>query len=146
MFKPPTDTDLIEQARAEGKDVELNDDGQLVDKRELLSAGLNLSAPNTRKLGLGSKTQTKTDDAPVHRAAGAAASRQEIRARQARELERQYQEERERQTAETARLEEEERQRAVKRKNTESDVQSARERYLERKRRKQEEQVGGDGT
>ncbi|KIO28190.1 hypothetical protein M407DRAFT_243145 [Tulasnella calospora MUT 4182] len=146
VFKEETDADRAALARAEGKDVELNDDGILVDKRDLLSAGLNvnLSAPNTRKLGLGSKSAAKQEGdllPNAHRAAGSAASLKEIRARQARELEKQYEEERVRLAQETERQEREERERIVKRKNTETDVQSARERYLERKRRKMEEEA-----
>ncbi|KAG9019642.1 hypothetical protein FRB90_011988 [Tulasnella sp. 427] len=145
VFKEETDADRAALARAEGKDVELNDDGMLVDKRDLLSAGLNvnLSAPNTRKLGSGSKSASKQDDGlppSAHRAAGSAATLKEIRARQARELERQYEEERVRVAQEKEKQEREELERVVKRKNTEADVQSARERYLDRKRRKLEEE------
>ena len=58
------------------REVELNDDNQIVDHRDLLSAGLNLGGVNTRRLGL-SKTQgAKKDEGPAveHRAAGTAAS------------------------------------------------------------------------
>ncbi|KAG8861201.1 hypothetical protein FRB96_003151 [Tulasnella sp. 330] len=142
VFKAPeeSDSDKIRKAQVEGKEVDVNDDGELVDKRELLSAGLNLSAPNTRRLGPGAKSFRKTEgEEHVHRAAGSAASRHEIRARQQKELERQYQEEQERIAAQQVQEAEEERQRQIKRKNTETDVMSARERYLERKRRKLEE-------
>ena len=37
-FKPRSDAELAQIAREQGKDVELNDDNQIVDKRELLSA------------------------------------------------------------------------------------------------------------
>ncbi|KAG9010946.1 hypothetical protein FRB94_009426 [Tulasnella sp. JGI-2019a] len=135
-----SEEDLLRKAREEGKDMDVNDDGELVDKRELLSAGLNLSAPNTRRLGPGAKSFRKTEgEEPVHRAAGSAASRHEIRARQQKELERQYQEEQERIAAQQKQEAEEERQRQIKRKNTEDDVMSAKQRYLERKRRKLEE-------
>ncbi|CAG8517219.1 10283_t:CDS:2 [Diversispora eburnea] len=40
--QPETDKELAEQARASGKMVILNDDEQIVDKRQLLSAGLNI--------------------------------------------------------------------------------------------------------
>ncbi|KAI8580879.1 hypothetical protein K450DRAFT_235004 [Umbelopsis ramanniana AG] len=39
------DTDLVEEARKEGKDVVLNDDNVIVDKRQLLGAGLNVARP-----------------------------------------------------------------------------------------------------
>ncbi|RGB34852.1 coiled-coil domain-containing protein 55-domain containing protein [Rhizophagus diaphanus] len=41
--KQKTDKELAEEARASGKIVMLNDDDQIVDKRQLLSAGLNIS-------------------------------------------------------------------------------------------------------
>lgn len=144
-LKPATTNDalLAQLAKEAGKEVELNDDNQIVDRRELLSAGLNLSAPNTRKLGLLASRSAKTDGegAPVqvHRAAGVAASKKEIRERQARLLERQLEEEKERIQREKEQREQEERERVVKKRNNEEEVMSARERYLERKRRKLEE-------
>ena len=146
-FVPKSDAELARIAREEGKDVELNDDNQIVDKRELLSAGLNLSAPNTRRLGLQSSKKANESDegVQVHRAVGSAASRREINERRAREIESQMREERER-IVKTKEMEEEERRnRIVAKRNTAEDVQSARERYLARKRRKvEEEQAGGE--
>src|SRR5712691_3738571 len=62
-FAPKSDAEIARLAREQGKDVELNEDNQIVDKRELLSAGLNLSAPNTRRIGL--HTSKSSDAAPV---------------------------------------------------------------------------------
>ena len=140
-FKPRSDAELAQIAREQGKDVELNDDNQIVDKRELLSAGLNLSAPNTRKLGLQKAKATEgAEDAPAaHRAVGTAASRKEINARRAREVERQMESERERILEDRKRQEQESLNRVVAKRNTEESVQSAKERYLARKRRKLEE-------
>ncbi|KZV90243.1 hypothetical protein EXIGLDRAFT_617184 [Exidia glandulosa HHB12029] len=140
---PMTDLELARLAREEGKDVELNDDNQIVDKRELLSAGLNLSLPNTRHLELQARGGKKGGDEPVqtHRAVGVAASKREIDERRRREVDAQWSEERERVLAEKKRLEEEERQRLIKRRNDDSAVESARERYLARKRQKL-----GDGS
>ncbi|CAE6516973.1 unnamed protein product [Rhizoctonia solani] len=128
---------------ADGTEVEINDNNEVVDKRELLSAGLNLSAPNTRNLSLlraihGSSTKSD-EPAAVHRAAGVAASKEEIRKRQQRQLESQLEEERERIREEQEREEREERERIVRRRNDEGAVNDARERYLARKRRKLEE-------
>lgn len=129
-------------AREKGKEVELNDDNQIVDKRDLLAAGLNLSAPNTRRLGLlanGKSTATSGAEGQVHRAAGTAASRKEINERRAREIQQQLEDERERVAKEKARAEHEATQRTIAKRNTEEDVQSARERYLQRKRQKLDE-------
>ncbi|CDO71209.1 hypothetical protein BN946_scf184863.g4 [Trametes cinnabarina] len=146
--KPKSDLELAKWAREQGKDVELNDDNQIVDKRELLSAGLNLSAPNTRRLGLHSSSRSRSgsaEPAQVHRAAGVAASRKEINERRAREVQRQLEEEQERLRAEKARQEQESLNRVVAKRNTEEAVKSARERYLERKRRRLEEAAKEEG-
>ncbi|KAH8106965.1 coiled-coil domain-containing protein 55-domain containing protein [Cristinia sonorae] len=139
-FTPKSDIDLARQAREQGKEVELNDDNQIVDKRELLSAGLNLAAPNTRKLGLQTSKKSTTDEpVNVHRAVGTAASKREINERRAREIERQLEEERERMLQEKQRQEQESRNGVVAKRNNEESVQSARERYLARKRQRMEE-------
>lgn len=143
-FTPLADAELARIARAEGKDVELNDDNQIVDKRELLSAGLNLSLPNTRHLGLrhpSNKPQDQSEQAlQTHRAVGTAASRKEINERRAREIQQQLQEEQRRTEQSKQEADELARQRIIAKRNNEDDVQSARERYLERKRRKLEEE------
>ncbi|OCH94979.1 hypothetical protein OBBRIDRAFT_721398 [Obba rivulosa] len=147
-FTPKSDLELAKLAREQGKDVELNDDNQIVDKRELLSAGLNLSAPNTRRLGLQTKKGSNDSQETVqaHRAVGTAASRREINERRAREVAKQMEEERERLLKEKERREQESINRVVAKRNTEESVMSARERYLERKRRKLEEAAAsGDG-
>ncbi|KAH7103869.1 hypothetical protein BKA62DRAFT_29783 [Auriculariales sp. MPI-PUGE-AT-0066] len=147
---PANDLDLARLARDQGKDVELNDDNQIVDKRDLLSAGLNLSLPNTRHLALSAakqKNDGKDDSVQTHTAVGTAATRQEINARRQREVDRQWQEERDRARKERERLEEEEREKLVKRRNDDDAVTSARERFLARKRRKLEDgSATGAGT
>lgn len=148
-FAPRSDLELARLAREQGKAVELNDDNQIVDKRELLSAGLNLSAPNTRRVGLQMITKKSEDKtvAHIHRATGTAASRREIVARRTAEIHHQLAEEREGQEAERQRDDEERRQRIVAKRNSNTDLEDARARYLERKRRKLESAVttGGIG-
>jgi len=143
---PKSDLELARLAREQGKDVELNDDNQIVDKRELLSAGLNLSAPDTRRLGLQVKRQTSgTSNVQVHRAAGTAASRREINERRVREIRQQLEEEHERTAKQKEANEEEARQRTILKRNTTEDVQDIRARYLERKKRKLEEVAAAAG-
>jgi coiled-coil domain-containing protein 55 len=140
-YTPKSDLELAQIARGEGKEVELNDDNQIVDKLQLLSPGLNLSAPNTRRLGLmKSGTTTEAEKVQLHRAVGSAASKKEINDRRAREIQEQVKEEEARIANELDRIERETTERAIARRNTEEDVKNARERYLERKRRKLEEQ------
>ncbi|KAF8964712.1 Ccdc55 protein [Flammula alnicola] len=143
-FTPLADAELAKLAREEGKEVELNDDNQIVDKRELLSAGLNLSLPNTRHLGIrkpGDKAEDQSaQPVQTHRAAGTAASRKEINQRRAREIQQQLEAERQKVEQSQNEAEEAARQRIIAKRNNESDVESARSRYLERKRRKLEEE------
>jgi len=136
-------------AQAQGKHVELNDDNQIVDKRDLLSAGLNLSGTNTRDLASLRKSRTAaTKDQPVviHTAVGAAASRREIEQRRRRELERQVADEEVRQVKTAQQAEAEARERQVKRRNDDRAVQSALDRYRDRKRRKLESGQGDQGV
>jgi len=140
-----SDLELARVARDEGKEVEINDDGQIVDKRDLLSAGLNLSLPNTRKLGKQLPGMTRDEpDRPVetHTAVGTAASRREINERRRREIVQQMEMEKRRVASEKQQEDEKSRRTAAKR-NTESDVNNARERYMARKRQKLLEQDGG---
>ena len=125
--------------------IELNDDNQIVDKLELLSAGLNLSMANTRKLGSKSSATPSSSTDPsepvnAHRAVGVAASRSAINTRRAREIQTQIAEEEERMRSERERREREARERVVAKRNNDEDIQGARERYLARKRRKLEEE------
>jgi coiled-coil domain-containing protein 55 len=145
ITKPPefthkSDFELANQARERGLDVELNDDNQIVDKRELLSAGLNLSAPNTRRLGLQKSSTASTsvisEGAEIHRAVGTAASRKEINERRAREIRQQMEEEQARVVKAKELQDYEATQRIVAKRNNEDDLQNARERYLQRKRQK----------
>ncbi|EED79528.1 predicted protein [Postia placenta Mad-698-R] len=150
-YATKSDLELARQAKQEGKSVELNDDNQIVDKRELLSAGLNLSAPNTRRFGLQtSKARSSSqEEVQTHRAVGTAASWKEIQERRAREVAQQLEEERERTLKERERQEQESINRVIAKRNDEDSLQSAKERYMERKRRRIEEtQVDGapDGT
>lgn len=145
ITKPPeiakkSDLQIARAAREDGKDVELNDDNQIVDKRELLSAGLNLSAPNTRRLGLQKLKGTGIEATrEVHRAVGTAASRKEINERRAREIRLQMEEEQARATRVKELADHEATRKIVAKRNNQEDVMSARERYLQRKRRKLEE-------
>ncbi|KAF9264652.1 hypothetical protein L218DRAFT_925058 [Marasmius fiardii PR-910] len=148
-FTPMSDLELARIARMEGKEVELNDDNQIVDKRELLSAGLNLSGTNTRNLMMRSTAalskSPNADSEPAHRAVGTAASKQEINLRRQREIEQQMEAEKVRLAREKEKAEHEAVQRVVTKRNNEDDVQNARERYLQRKRQKLEAQAKESG-
>ncbi|CAK9786099.1 hypothetical protein CC85DRAFT_311275 [Cutaneotrichosporon oleaginosum] len=129
-----------------GKEIEINDDGEVVDKRSLLKAGLNI----TKKPGpvlppslLGRSTSPETKPY-VSRAVGAAASYQERMARERKRLAEQIaaEEEKKRAAAAARRAEEEE---AARRRREGDDGAAAqrrmgaKERYLARKREREEE-------
>lgn len=137
-FTPKSDAELAHLAREQGKDIELNEDNQIVDKRELLSAGLNLSAPNTRRAGLHTTKKADVSSVEVHHAAGSAASRKEVNERRMREISIQLAEERERVVKEKERQESDATARLVARRNNDADIQKALERYQDRKRRRLE--------
>lgn len=152
ILKPPnhtplSDLELAKLAREGGKEVELNDDNQIVDKRDLLTAGLNLAAPNTRRLGMrpsnSQLSKTETEVAQSHRAVGTAASRKEINERRTREIRQQMHAEEERLVREQRAADEEAVRRTIAKRNSDVDVQSARERYLQRKRQRVQESNQG---
>lgn len=132
-----TETDRAREINAKGGSIAINADGEVVDKRDLLRGGLNLGAkkqPEVRKDT--SKTEQRGDrDSKGFVGAG---GKNAMRERQTRMLEAQLE-----QTLKRSREdEEEERQKvelAAKTKKTDSDISSAKERYLARKRAAEEE-------
>jgi hypothetical protein len=140
-FAPLADAELAKRAREAGKEVELNDDNQIVDKRELLSAGLNLSLPNTRTLsGRPNKSVWQpAQSVQTHRAVGIAATRREINERRTKEIQQQMETEHLRTELSQKEADDRAMHRITAKRNNEDDVERARARYLERKRRKLQE-------
>jgi len=130
---------LAEEAIAKGLDVILNDEGQIADRRQLLSAGLNIVA----------KPKQDTQSAAVSKAPpqqttyqGRNAGQRAMHERQTRMLEAQLE-----QAAKRAADEEMEEQRklehAAKSRKTDVEISSARERYLQRKREAEAAKAAG---
>ncbi|WVO14875.1 hypothetical protein L204_102514 [Cryptococcus depauperatus] len=129
-----------------GKEVEINDDGEVVDNRSLLKAGLNITKKPKVELPnslTSSKTGQPLDGPYVSRAVGTAASYKERMERERRRLEQQYreQEEKKRRDEEEAKRKEEEE--ARKRRGEDAGEaqrkrQEQREKYLARKRAREE--------
>jgi coiled-coil domain-containing protein 55 len=117
---------------AQQNDAMVNDDGQVVDKRELLSAGLNIKSKSQEKNNNTSKAVgifvTKSPALP-----GNSAIKSAMRERQTRMLEAQLEQSAKR-AADNEELEQEALRRAAKSNKSKEDVTSARERYLQRKR------------
>lgn len=127
--KERTEADLAKERGAV-----INDEGQVVDKRQLLSAGLNI-APKPK-----STASTRSDASSVASRAGTPAglqgrggSKQAMRERQTRMLEAQL-EQASKRAADDEDVQRKELERAAKSRKTEGDISSARERYLQRKK------------
>jgi hypothetical protein len=131
------EADRAKALNEKGASIALNEDGQVVDKRQLLKGGLNLGAKK--------KAPTRKDDErPAererrHMNGVQVGNKQAMRERQSRMLAEQLEMsmKRSREEAESQRQEVE---RASKSQKTEGEISSARERYLARKRAAAEEQ------
>ncbi|CCX06365.1 Similar to Nuclear speckle splicing regulatory protein 1 homolog; acc. no. O14009 [Pyronema omphalodes CBS 100304] len=116
--------------REKGAAIDVNEEGNVVDKTELLSGGLNITASKKRVVD----SRSGPDDVrrPQQAYQGRGKSQQEMRARQTRMMEEQLAQ------AQKRALEEEEKakeelERQSKSRKTDTDVKSAKERYLARK-------------
>ncbi|KAF2248315.1 hypothetical protein BU26DRAFT_520023 [Trematosphaeria pertusa] len=129
--KEKTDVEIAKELQEQGKNIILNEEGQVADKRQLLSAGLNIvakpkstsSAPTTSAKPDGAQTGYQGRNAP----------QRNVRARQTQMVAEQIEQAAKRKADEDA---EEQRklQHASKSQKTESEISSAKERYLQRKR------------
>ncbi|KAI0386280.1 hypothetical protein F5Y04DRAFT_119415 [Hypomontagnella monticulosa] len=133
-----TDADVAREINQKGGTIAINEDGQVVDKRELLRGGLNLGAVKRQEPRKDtSRGSDHRDDRGNSRGFVGSGGKQAMRERQTRMLEAQLEQSLKRSMEE----EEEEKQkveRASKSRKTETDVSSARERYLARKREAEE--------
>jgi hypothetical protein len=142
----PTDDDVDSKGDS-GKNVDINDDGEVVDKRSLLRAGLNImnkpKAELPNSLLTSQQSGNKLDGPYKSRAVGTAATYQERMERERRRLADQMREEAERKkAAEEARLREEEEAARRRREGDDGEAQrkreEAKERFMARKRAREE--------
>lgn len=138
--KHEEDDDADRKARnlnSKGAKIALNEEGEIIDKRQLLTAGLNV-AP--KKPGKAKPATNKAADirAQDNRPKISGDSRAAQRERQSRMIERQMEAMAEKQQAEEA-AEEKERQTANQSKITDEAKMGAKERYLARKKEREEE-------
>ncbi|KAF1830899.1 hypothetical protein BDW02DRAFT_461931, partial [Decorospora gaudefroyi] len=129
--KGKTDAELAEELRKQGKTVILNDEGQVADKRQLLSAGLNIVAkPKPVSISTaGSSEKPYTPSAHLGGKRGNNAQRDRQTQMVAQQIEAANKRKADEEAEERAKLEH-----ARKSQKTESDISSAKERYLARKR------------
>jgi hypothetical protein len=136
--KEKTEAQIAAELNAKGAHIAINDEGEIVDKRQLLSAGLNV-APKPKPSASASAA------AAAARAAankprfdsGHQTARANQRARQT-EMVAQQLEEKAREEAEAEAARQREIAERTRTRKTETDVMSAKERYLARKREREE--------
>ncbi|CAG8633036.1 1916_t:CDS:2, partial [Ambispora gerdemannii] len=134
-----TDKELAELALAAGKEVMLNADEKIVDKRQLLSAGLNI--PQKKKISESQADHGADNIDRYSRGRGGSSyntyNREEMRhrERQSRELEKQILETK-RKAEEEQKAKEEQLVQKLSQKKDEKAIADARERYIARKRQR----------
>ena len=136
--KQKSDAELAAELKARGVNVHLNEDGQITDKRELLTAGLNIGSTGKSK-DKGGADHLKASNRAAQ--GGAFSNRNDGGKQAQRERQTKMMEEQLAAQAKRAREEEdEERQKlekAAKSTKTQSDVSDAKARYLARKAAKE---------
>lgn len=137
-----TERELAEEARAKGRDVVLNDEGEITDKRDLLSAGLNIVATPKQDAKHVAAAKAASEQSRYN---GPTAGQQAMRERQSRMIESQLLEAAKRaaddEMEEQAKLEH-----ASKSRKSDKDISNAKERYLQRKREAEAAKAAGTET
>ncbi|MCJ1316724.1 hypothetical protein MMC15_002045 [Xylographa vitiligo] len=138
--KGATKVEVAGETKSEGelareKGATVNDDGVVVDKRQLLSAGLNVAAkPKTPVAALAADAARSAARSGVSTGLqGPGGAKMAQRERQTRMLEAQLEEATKR-AADDEEVQREALERAAKSRKTEGDISSARQRYLDRKK------------
>ncbi|RDA85974.1 hypothetical protein CP533_1052 [Ophiocordyceps camponoti-saundersi (nom. inval.)] len=136
---------LAHELNEKGASVAVNEDGQVVDKRQLLKGGLNVGTKKREAVRREADREDQRFDSDRPRPGFNGSRKQAMRARQSRMLEEQFEQslKRSREADDARRLEAE---RAAKSRKTEGEISSARERFLARKRAAAEEAAKDQGT
>ncbi|KAF1731834.1 Nuclear speckle splicing regulatory protein 1 [Beauveria bassiana] len=132
------DDDKVHAARAralneKGASVEVNEDGQVVDKRQLLRGGLNLDLKKKTAAQQQAQRKPAEREPKDSHAPSQAGRRQAMRERQSRMMEEQLEQSMKR-AYDDEEIKKQELERASKSRKTEGEISSAKERYLARKR------------
>lgn len=142
--KEKTATEVAKELNAKGGSVAVNEEGEVVDKRQLLRGGLNLGAKKKvdepKAAARSSSSSGQRDHSKGHFGSG---GKQAMRERQTRMMEAQLE-----QALKRTRDEEEEERKKIeqesKSRKTATDISSAKERYLARKRAAEEAKKNGE--
>lgn len=143
--KEKTEADLAREANKQGGKIAINDEGEVVDKRELLRGGLNLGAKKkTEEPKDASRSAAGTGSRDQGKAVFGFGGKQAMRERQTRMMEAQLEA-----ALKRSRDEEEEERKKIeleaKSRKTTTDISSAKERYLARKRAAEDEKKKAAG-
>jgi coiled-coil domain-containing protein 55 len=135
-------TDLAKEINEHGGSVAINEEGEVVDKRQLLKGGLNVGAKKKAEAQQSAIRREATASAREQSRGVFAGGKQAMRDRQSRMLESQYEQalkrSRDEEDGERQRIEAE-----AKSRKTAAEVSSAKERYLARKRAEAEAKQNG---
>lgn len=142
--KEKTETDVARELNAKGGSVAVNEEGEVVDKRQLLRGGLNLGAKKKveepKDASRASSSSGPRDNSKGYFGSG---GKQAMRERQTRMMEAQLE-----QALKRTRDEEDEERKKIeeesKSRKTTADISSAKERYLARKRAAEEAKKNGE--
>jgi hypothetical protein len=145
--KEKTDAEIAREINEQGADIAINDEGQVVDRRQLLKGGLNIipKAKSATASNTARDANARSERQQGPKFVGAGGGKQAMRERQSRMMETQL----EQATKRALEEEEEEKQkveRAAKSRKTEGEIMSAKERYLARKREAEEAKKRGEST
>lgn len=125
-----SDRELAEEARLQGKNITLNDAGEIADKRQLLSAGLNIVAkPKSPASNASTAAKAAVNPLTYQPKVHKQAQRERQTAMIAEQIDAANKRKADEEAEEQAKL-----QHAAKSQKTASDISSAKERYLQRKK------------
>ncbi|KIW93219.1 uncharacterized protein Z519_05824 [Cladophialophora bantiana CBS 173.52] len=138
VVEEESEAKMAEKMNKQGARIIVNDEGEVVDKRQLLSAGLNVAPkkPGKEQAAPARLESARKDE--YWKSSKAVDARHAQRERQSRMMERQIEEMMEKQKQAEAE-EEKQQQEKIKSKVSEADKMSAKERFLQRKREREEE-------
>lgn len=142
-----SEAELAKKLREQGRNVEINEDGEITDKRELLSGGLNIVAkpkPADQKSSAIDAAAARQQAAQQNAFRGNRDTKQAMRERQSRMMEAQLEQAAKRAAEEEAE-ELQKRERSAKSQKTDGEISSAKERYLQRKREAAAAAARGEG-
>lgn len=146
-----TDDKLVELAEKEGKNVMVNDNNEIVDKRQLLGAGLNIkpkfgtlgslaSSDDRIKERMNEYEEYKRKKVEEYESKRKHGKNNDERERMSKEMERQLMEAKKKEEEEEERKRQEFEQKVIAKRTTEDVAMSAKDRYLARKKQKLEQE------